>query len=76
LQQKLLEWGYRKLLTLQYLTPHGVLKNRYIGENIRLLFETIEYLINKNEPGLLIFADFEIAFDNIDHEFLFQCLEN
>jgi hypothetical protein len=47
----------------------GFLKNRYIGENIRLLFETIEYLPIKNEPGLLIFAAVEKASD-IDHGFM------
>ena len=54
----------------------GFIKGRYIGENIRLIQECIEYLNNTNKPGLLFFADFEKAFDSINHDFMFKCLEN
>ena len=37
----------------------GFIKGRYIGENIRLIQETIEKIENENPPGLLFFADFE-----------------
>ena len=37
----------------------GFIKGRYIGENIRLIQETIERLENENSPRLLFFADFE-----------------
>ena len=37
----------------------GFIKGRYIGENIRLIQETIEKIENENSPGLLFFADFE-----------------
>ena len=50
------------------------MKGRYIGENIRTIFETIHYLNNKNKPGLLLFADYEKAFDSLDHDFVVQCL--
>ena len=37
----------------------GFIKGRYIGENIRLIQETIVKLEDENLPGLLLFADFE-----------------
>ena len=52
----------------------GFLKGRYIGENIRTIFEVIEHLNDENKPGLVFFADFEKAFDSIDHNFIFKVL--
>jgi hypothetical protein len=52
----------------------GFLKGRYIGENIRTIIEAIDNLNETNEPGLIFFADFEKAFDSIDHNFIFKCL--
>ena len=52
----------------------GFLKGRYIGENIRTIFEVIEHLNDENKPGLIFFADFEKAFDNVDHNFIFKRL--
>ena len=43
----------------------GFIKGRYIGENIRLIQETIEMLEKETMPGLLFFADFEKAFDSL-----------
>ena len=40
----------------------GFIKGRYIGENIRLLFDIIEYTEENNIPGLLLFTDFEKSF--------------
>jgi len=31
----------------------GFMKGRYIGEHIRILFDTIDYLNKQNKPGLL-----------------------
>ena len=53
----------------------GFIKGRYIGENIRLIQETIEVLEEENHPGLILFADFEKAFDSISHDFMFNCLK-
>ena len=52
----------------------GFLKGRYIGENIRTICEVIENLNNEDKPGLIFFADFEKAFDSIDHDFIFKSL--
>ena len=51
----------------------GFIKGRYIGENIRLIQETIEALQEKNHPGLILFTDFEKAFVSISHDFMFNC---
>ena len=54
----------------------GFLKNRYIGENIRLLFEALDDIEHFNKPALLFFSDFEKAFDSVDHNFMFKCLNH
>ena len=46
----------------------GFLKGRFIGENIRLIDSIIKYASENNTPGLLLFVDFEKAFDSLDHE--------
>ena len=53
----------------------GFVKGRYIGENIRLILDMIEYTEENQLPGLLFFADFEKAFDSIDHSFMIKALQ-
>ena len=43
---------------------------RYIGGNIRLLFDIIEYAEENDIPGLFLLIDFEKAFDSISWNFL------
>ena len=62
------------LISLIENSQTGFLKGRYIGENIRTIIEVIDKLNESNEPGLIFFADFEKAFDSIDHGFIFKCL--
>ena len=50
------------------------MKGRYIGENIRLILETIDITDENNLPGMIFFSDFEKAFDSINHEYMFKCL--
>ena len=54
----------------------GFIKGRYIGENIRLLFEIIDKAEEENKPGLIFFSDFEKAFDSIDHSYMKKCLKH
>ena len=54
----------------------GFIKGRYIGENIRLLFEIIDNAEEENKPGLIFFTDFEKAFDSIDHTYIINCLKH
>ena len=57
-------------------TQTGFMKGRYIGENIRLIFELLDNTDEYNIPGLLFFSDFEKAFDSVNHEYMYQCLEH
>ena len=43
----------------------GFIKGRYIGENIRLLYDLLQYAETKQLPGLLLMVDFEKAFDSV-----------
>ena len=54
----------------------GFLPGRYIGENIRLVLDMIDYTNITNLPGLMLLADFEKAFDKLEWSFLFQTLES
>ena len=53
----------------------GFISGRYIGENIRLLYDVISYLEKNNYPGMLLLIDFEKAFDSVSWEFLFKVIE-
>ena len=48
----------------------GFLKGRSIAENIRLIDGIIKYTAEKSIPGLLLFLDFEKAFDTVEWPFL------
>lgn len=53
----------------------GFLKGRYIGENIRELYDTLVYTEKKNIPGMLLLIDFEKAFDSVAWSFILKCLD-
>ena len=36
----------------------------------------IDNFNNENNPGLFFFADFEKAFDSVDHDFIFKVLKH
>ena len=52
----------------------GYLKGRYIGENVRLLFDIIEHAQENEIPGLLFLGDFDQAFGILNHNFIMQAL--
>ena len=52
----------------------GFMKGRYIGENIRLLYDMISITDNENIPGLLLMIDFEKAFDSVSWLFIEKSL--
>ena len=53
----------------------GFLSNRYMGDNIRLIYDIIHYLNYKDLPGLLLCIDFEKAFDSVAWIFLHKVLK-
>jgi hypothetical protein len=58
------------LMYHQRIEKFHVLSGRYIGENIRLLFDIMEYAEENDIPGLFLLIDFEKAFDSISWNFL------
>ena len=53
----------------------GFKSGRYIGDNLRLIYDMIAYLKENNLPGLLLNIDFEKAFDSVDWKFMFKVLK-
>jgi hypothetical protein len=51
------------------------IKDRYIGENIGLLLDTMKYAKRNMKPGILLFLDFEKAFDSRNWSFMKRCLK-
>lgn len=43
----------------------GFISGRYIGENIRLIYDLMNYTENNYIPGVLDMIDFEKAFDSV-----------
>ena len=52
----------------------GFVPNRYMGDNIRLIYDVMQYLDEKKLPGLLMCLDFEKAFDSLNWQFMFKVL--
>ena len=52
------------------------LKGRYIGENIRLLYDTLLYTNKHQTHGLLLMVDFEKAFDSVAWSFIGKSLKD
>ena len=53
----------------------GFIKGRYIGENIRNLYDLFYYTEKHNIPGLLLLIDFEKAFDSVAWTFIYKVLD-
>ena len=44
----------------------GFVKDRYIGERVRSIFDTMDFTAEKNFSGLMIFIDFQKELDTIE----------
>jgi hypothetical protein len=53
----------------------GFIKERYIGENIRVVDDVITFCRTYNTPGFLLLLDYEKAFDTVSWRFLNYALE-
>ena len=52
----------------------GFISGRFIGENIRLIYDLLQYTDQHKIPGLLLLIDFEKAFDSVNWGFIYKCL--
>ena len=55
-------------------TVFSHLKGRYIGENIRLLIDAMEYTESHNIPGIPVSLHFRKAFDSLEWPFIILSL--
>ena len=53
----------------------GYIPGRNISENVRSILDIMEFTKVKKLPGLLLFLDFEKAFDSLEWDFPEKCLE-
>ena len=53
----------------------GFMKGRYIGENLRLLYDVLVYTNVYKKPGLLLAVDFEKAVDSVAWSFIKKFLD-
>jgi hypothetical protein len=65
----------RVLEKLIDLDQTGFISGRYIGDNIRLIYDMLQFTEENDIPGLLLLIDFEKAFDSISWDFLLSVLK-
>ena len=53
----------------------GFIANRFIGDNTRLLHDTINHCEMENKEGLIIVLDFAKAFDTIEWSYIYSCMK-
>ena len=53
----------------------GFLTGRYIGENIRMLYDVLAFTESHDLPGIVMLIDFEKAFDSISWSFIKKTLD-
>ena len=53
----------------------GFIAGRFLGENIRLIYDVLFESKNQNIPGMLLSIDFEKAFDTVSWDFITDVLD-
>ena len=53
----------------------GYVKGRYIGGNVRLIYDLIHYADKLNQKGITIFLDFKEVFDSTELNYLLEALQ-
>ena len=64
-----------KLPKLIHSDQTGFVKGRFIGQNVRLLNDIMEYTELNKIPGIMVLIDFEKAFDTLEWQFLHNTLK-
>ena len=57
-------------------TQKGFLQGRYIGENVRLVFDMMSELSHLKKKGLILLLDFEKAFDSLEWSYITEVLKH
>ena len=57
-------------------TQKGFLQGRYIGENVRLVFDMMSELSHLKKKGLILLLDFEKAFDSLESSYITEVLKH
>ncbi|CAL8465738.1 g5274 [Coccomyxa elongata] len=55
-------------------TQTGFLPKRWVGDNVLAHLEEISHLQETQEPGVMVFLDFEKAFDRLDRAWIERCM--
>ena len=64
----------KTLLTLQCLHQKGFVAGRFIGDNIRLIYDILFETRQQEIPGLLLSIDIQQAFDSVSWKFIDKTL--
>ena len=55
--------------------PRSPIAGRFIGENVRLIYDVLFETKNQDIPGMILSIDFEKAFDTVSWKFMKKVLE-
>ena len=56
-------------------TQTGYVEESFIGENIRLISDILNFTADRDIEGIALFIDFEKAFDSLEWEYLFKAFD-
>ena len=73
---KALSLRIRKVLpSIIHPNQAAYVEGRFMGDAIRVIQDIMEYTNLYNKSGMLLFIDFQKAFDSVEHDFVLKTLE-
>ena len=60
---------------LKHEDQKGFIAGRFIGENLRLIYDILFETKQQEIPGLLLFIDFQQAFDSVSWKFIAKAMD-